>query len=73
LGKETPSDIVDEILKASLKDKRARVRRKAADWAGTLRNKRLVSDLEAALSIEKDKKARSTMEFELRLLRDGYI
>jgi hypothetical protein len=73
LGRDTPSDVVDAILKGGLRDKSARVRSKAADWAGRLRNKRLVTELGAALTAEKNRRARSTIEFELRLLRDGYI
>jgi hypothetical protein len=73
LGKSTPSDIVEKVLKSGLLDKSSRVRIKAADWIGRLRKAEFVPELTAALSIEQNVEARSTIEFELRLLRDGYI
>jgi hypothetical protein len=73
LGKGTPATTVKTVLKAGLVDKSSRVRSKAADWIGRLRNVELVPELGAALATEQDPKTRSTMEFQLRLLRDGYI
>ena len=73
LGNSTPADIIEKVLKSGLLDKSSRVRGKAADWIGRLRRRELVGELAAALSVEHDQKARSTIEFELRLLRDGYI
>jgi hypothetical protein len=73
LKKATPLDFTLRLIRQGLRDKSANVRGKAADWAGRLRIRQVVSDLEAALAVEKNKKARETIEFELRLLRDGYI
>jgi len=73
LGKETPGDFTLSILRAGLRDKSARVRQKAADWAGRLRSRDMVPDLAEASKVEADPKTRETIEFELRLLRDGYI
>ena len=73
LGKSTPSDIVEKVLKTGLLDKSSRVRIKAADWIGRLRKTEFVPELTAALAIERNAKARATIEFSLRLLRDGYI
>ena len=73
LGNSTPSDIVEKVLKSGLLDKSSRVRIKAADWIGRLRKAEFVPELTAALAIEQNAEARSTIEFELRLLRDGYI
>jgi hypothetical protein len=73
LKKATPLDFTLRIIRQGLRDKRANVRGKAADWAGRLRIREVVPDLEAAFAVEKNKKARETIEFELRLLRDGYI
>ena len=73
LGRSTPPELVDSVLTAGLMDKSARVRTKAADWAGRLRNTRLIPGLTAALAAETDQTARRTIDFELRLLRDGHI
>src|ERR1043166_8978671 len=73
LGESTPFSTVEQVLKSGLRDKSARVRGKAADRMGQLRKLEFVPELTAALTNERDPKARSTMEFELRLLRDGYI
>lgn len=73
LTKSTPRSFTLRILRQGLRDKSARVRRKTADWAGRLRIHELVPVLEEALAIEKNAKAKATIEFELRLLRDGYI
>jgi len=61
------------LIRRGLRDKRANVRRKAADWAGCLHIRDVVTDLETAFAVEKNNKAKETIEFELRLLRDGYI
>jgi hypothetical protein len=73
LGKSTPATTVERVLKSGLLDKSSRVRRKAADWIGRLRKRELLHEWAVALSSERDAKVRSTMDFELRLLRDGYI
>jgi hypothetical protein len=73
LGKKTPTDTVHAVIKAGLIDKSSRVRRKAADRAHTLRAVELVPEITAALKAEKHDKTRATIEFELRLLRDGFI
>jgi hypothetical protein len=73
LGSPTPLAFTLGILRRSLRDKSARVREKAADWAGRLRLREFVPDLESAFSIEQNSKAKRTIEFELKLLRDGYI
>jgi hypothetical protein len=73
LNEATPLDFTLRIIRQGLQDKSANVRGKAADWAGRLRLRQVVSDLEAAFAVEKNKEARETIEFELRLLRDGYI
>jgi hypothetical protein len=73
LKKTTPLDFTLRIIRQGLRDKSANVRRKAADWAGRLRIRQVVPELEAAFAVEKNNKAKETIEFELRLLRDGYI
>jgi hypothetical protein len=73
LGSKTDEGVIDVVLKSALGDKSARVRAKAADWIGRLRRKELVPELAGALAAERNVAARATMEFELRLLRDGYI
>jgi hypothetical protein len=73
LTKTTPLDFTLRIIRQGLRDKSATVRGKAADWTGRLRLRQVVPDLEAAFAVEKNTKARETIEFELRLLRDGYI
>ena len=73
LGRKTPPDIVDAVIRSGLTDKSSRVRWKAADKAHSLRRKNLVPDITSALQREPNDKTRSTIEFELKLLRDGYI
>jgi hypothetical protein len=73
LGKKTPPEIVDEVIRSGLIDKSSRVRWKSADKAHSLRRKHLVPAITSALKRERNAKTRSTLEFELKLLRDGYI
>jgi hypothetical protein len=73
LGKSTPLSFSVRVLQQALRDKSAKVRQKAADWAGRLRLRELVPDLEEAAAQEKNAGAAGTIEFELKLLRDGYI
>jgi hypothetical protein len=56
-----------------LSDKSSRVREKAADQALTLHLSELTADLQRALSVETRDDTKGTIEFSLRLLRDGYI
>jgi hypothetical protein len=73
LWKETPAEIINEVLKRSLSDKSARVRGKAADWMGRLRYRYLLPELGMALTAEKSQGTREAMQFEFSLLSDGYI
>lgn len=73
LTKAMPASFSMRLLRQALCDKSAVVREKAADWAGRLRMRQLVPDLEAAFRAEKRAATRDTIEFEMRLLRDGYI
>ena len=73
VGRTTPPDFVLAVLRHGLVDGSSRVRWKAADWAGRLRLRELVPELEQAVEAETNEKARGTIEFELKLLRDGYI
>jgi hypothetical protein len=73
LGKRTPRRLAVDILRQGLRDPSARVRGKAADWAGRLRLRELVADLEAAAHAEDDSKTAEVIRFALKLLRDGYL
>lgn len=73
LKKMTPKPFSLQILRQCLRDKSARVRQKAADWSGRLRLRKITPDLEKAALCEKNVKVRETIDFDLRLLRDGYI
>ncbi len=73
LAKVTPLQFTLRLIRQGLRDKSASVRRKAADWAGRLRIQEVVPELEEALEKEANRKAKDTIEFDLRLLRDGYI
>jgi hypothetical protein len=73
LGKSTPRALTLQLIRQCLRDKSARVRQKAADWAGRLRVREIVPDLEQAKSKESYAKARESIAFNLQLLRDGYI
>jgi hypothetical protein len=72
LGRETPVDVTDALMKAGLMDKSSRVRWKAVDRANTLERRNLVPEITAALAAESDDKARGSMELDLRMLRDGH-
>lgn len=73
LRSENPSAHCESIVRAALNDKTPRVRCKAADWAGRLRLRSVVPDLERAVQQESNKKTREVMCFELELLRDGFV
>jgi hypothetical protein len=73
LNKSTPAGTMEQVLKAGLLDKSARVRIKATDWICGLRKAEFVHELAAALLAERQSDVRRTMSFVLRLLRDGYI
>jgi hypothetical protein len=73
LCKATPRDLIHQVLSTGLKDASCRVRAKAADWALTLRFRDAIPNLSVALENESDDGTRRTIEFSLRLLRDGYI
>lgn len=61
LEKTTPIDFTLKLLRQGLRDKSAGVRSKAADWAGRLRLRELVPDLEDALAVETRVNARETI------------
>src|SRR5258706_6661383 len=65
--------ITHRLLRNGLTDRSARVRWKAAEKIGTFERKELLPQLQAAYASETNSKARAEIEFELRLLRDGYI
>jgi hypothetical protein len=73
IGKSTPEPVSIQLLRESLRDNSAKVRGKAADWIGRMRLRELISDLEDASQREKNVNAKKTIDFELRLLRDGHI
>jgi hypothetical protein len=73
LAKATPLAFTLRLIRQGLQDKSSIVRQKAADWAGRLRLREVVLDLEEAFGKEQNAKVKATIEFELKLLRDGYI
>jgi hypothetical protein len=73
LDDSTPRPFTVQLLRQGLRDRSANVRMKAADWSGRLRVREIVPDLEMALARETHAEARATLEFKLKLLRDGYI
>ncbi|PQO36797.1 hypothetical protein C5Y96_06420 [Blastopirellula marina] len=73
LGKRTPSELCERVLRRGFVDRSTKVRRKAADWMLRLRMSSLLPDLEEAMSLESDEKVRSAMEFTLGLVRDRYL
>ncbi len=73
LDEKTPRPFSLELIRKSLLDKSSNVRLKAADWAGRLRTREVVPELAEALAKKGNAKAKDTIEFELKLLRDGYI
>jgi hypothetical protein len=73
LGRNTPTAVVDAVIRSGLVDKSSRVRWKAADRAHQLKRIQLVPELTAAIQVERDAKTRSAMAFDLSLLRDGFI
>jgi hypothetical protein len=73
IGESTPRSLSVQILRQGLYDRSAKVRVKAADCIGRMRLRELIPDLEEASRVETNAKAKATMEFELKLLLDGYI
>lgn len=73
IGESTPRPLALQILRERLKDKSSRVRTKAADWIQRRRIRECIPDLEAALALETHRETLETIDFGLRLLRDGYI
>jgi hypothetical protein len=73
LSESTPLPLKFQVVRRALQDKSASVREKAADMAGLLRLREVVPDLEAAAVRERNTKVKETIEFELKLLQDGYI
>lgn len=69
----TPREFSVTILRQALSDSSARVRQKAADWALRLKLGELVPDLERASLHEKQAANKKTIDFSLRLLRNGYV
>jgi len=73
LRADTPVIVANRLLLQGLTDKSSRVRWMAAQKASDFDRKELLPHLEAAFSIENNAKARRSIDFHLRLLRDGYI
>ena len=73
VGKSAPREFQLRLLRQALRDKSSKVRWKAAYRALRLRIKELVPDLEEAVTVEKDARAKASIEFDLKLLRDGHI
>lgn len=73
LTSKTPIEPCLALIRNALLDKSTKVRGKAADWAGRLRLKAVLSDLANAELAERDQKTRAIISNELRLLRDGYL
>jgi hypothetical protein len=73
LGHGTPKDIVLATLKRGLQDRSASVRGVAAWQAQSLRVRKVVPDLENQLAVETHSGAKYSIDFHLRLLRDGYF
>lgn len=73
LSDVTPPEFSVMILRQALLDGSARVRQKVADWALRLKLAELTPDLERASLKEKRAATKKTIDFSLRLLRDGYV
>jgi len=71
LGNRAPRDLGLSIILRSLKDRSARVRAIAADYAARLYLPEAIPTLERALSVEKNHKARTVIDFSLQRLREG--
>lgn len=72
LGEATPVATTDAILTAGLRDRSSKIRWKSADRAERLERRNLISDIETALGSEVNLKTARSIEFHLRMLRDGY-
>ena len=66
----TPADVTDQMIKSGLVDRSASVRWKAADRAASLGRSHLAAEVEAALAVERNQKARRSMGFDLERLRN---
>jgi hypothetical protein len=72
ITKSMPPETATQMIAAGLKDKSGRVRWKAAQEAQSLNMVQVIPQMEEALSKERDKKVRKSIDFALGLLRDGY-
>ena len=66
----TPADVMDAVINAGLVDRSASVRWKAADRAASFGRAHLAAEVEAALAVERNEKARRSMENDLERLRE---
>ena len=73
LGRGTPRNFVLVLLKKALQDRSSRVRGLAASRAYSLRVLKIIPDIENQLAREHHPDAKFSMDFHLRLLRDGYF
>jgi len=69
----TQAEVLRAVVQRGLMDKSARVRWKAADRADRLECRDLLPDIERAIEAERNRKTRQTLQYHLRMLRDGYI
>ncbi len=73
LNSRVPKSLALELIRKALKDTGNRVREKAAERADDLKFLQLLPELEQALSVEKHPNAKSALEFNISMLRDGYL
>lgn len=66
-------DFLETKLRTALTDKSSKVRWKAAHVCNKLKLSGLIVDLENAVKRESNQKARSSIQYSLNLLRDGFI
>lgn len=73
LSPDVPKALAIELIRAALEDKGNRVREKAAEAADRLGLKEVLPDMEKQLRIERHRNAKSSLEFHVAMVRDGYF
>ncbi|AEV68383.1 HEAT repeat domain-containing protein [Acetivibrio clariflavus] len=66
-------DVIEYVLSKCVNDKSSSVRRKVADVCCRLNQVKMIGILENQFALEKNESVRRSMDFSIRLLRDGYI
>ena len=71
IGKNALVDFKLRLIRQGLLDKSSKVRMKAADWGSRMRLQEILPDLERALTVESNAKARTSFAWYIDFLRNN--